>query len=178
MPCRRTTRGGGSRGRAAGPCLGPQVASWQLAGLGFCVFRAAFPRRLSCPSSSSRCVPGVGISTSTRVESLRPTAWALGLETHPTPALPQTCPQRHVQTGRFGGQQGPGDSRRSGGVKLVSAQESSQAPGGDVGGGSQERPPALLTCSIRDQGTENLRCTTFCSCFGKVLHIFRKAALL
>lgn len=47
---------------------------------------------------------------------------------------------------------GPGTREGVGGVKLVSVQEESQGPGGDVGGGSQEDPPALLTCSIRDLG--------------------------
>lgn len=145
----------GLGGGLQAPALVPRSlpGSWRVSASR--VFRAAFPRSLSCSSSSSRCVPGAGISTSTRVESLRPTAWALGLGTPPpTPQLVlRPVPSCACRQGALEGeQQGPGDSRRSGGVKLVSVQEASQAPGGDVGGGSQKHPPALLTCSIRDLG--------------------------
>ena len=90
------------------------------------------------------------------------------------PALPRTCPGhacRQVALERE--QQGPGDSR-SGGVKLVSIQEGSQAPVGDMEGGSQEAPPTPPPSSPAASGTwgrpchqgpENLRRTTFCFCF-------------
>ena len=185
--CRRTTQGGGAGVRPAGPC------PWSP-----CRFLAAGGSRLPVrseppsPEASPVRIPALGTSRGRaspcpRVESFRPTAWALGLGTRAPPALPWTCPGhacRQVALERE--QQGPRNSR-SGGVKLVSIQGGNQAPGGDVGGGSQEAPPTPPPSSPAASGTwgrpchqgpENLRRTTFCFCFLKVLHIFRKAGLL